>query len=95
MHKSQNYWENPEAFQPSRFLPNGQGHNNLRAFLPFSSGPRACVGASFALFEATFLLARILKRYEFSLESDSQIEPEPGLSLRPKKGVWGRVTPRP
>ena len=55
-------WRDPDAFDPSRFLP-GAGERPRFAYLPFGAGPRICVGAQFALAEATLVLAAMVREF--------------------------------
>jgi cytochrome P450 len=60
-------WCDPEAFDPSRFMPGAPAIPRF-AYLPFGAGPRVCVGAQFALTEATLVLAAIIQKFEVSLD---------------------------
>jgi cytochrome P450 len=59
-------WRDPEAFDPSRFLPDAPPIPRF-AYLPFGAGPRICVGAQFALSEATLVLAAMIRAFDVSL----------------------------
>jgi cytochrome P450 len=59
-------WADADAFDPSRFLPAGPAIPRF-AYLPFGAGPRVCVGAQFALTEATLALASVIRAFDVSL----------------------------
>ena len=65
------FWRNPDAFDPSRFLPGAPTPSRF-AYMPFGAGPRICVGAQFALAEATLVLARLMRAFNIAL-----LEPPP------------------
>jgi len=67
-------WDSPGAFDPQRFLGSAQASIDRFAHLPFGVGPRKCIGSTFALQEATLVLATIVKRFRFQLS--------PGTSCR-------------
>ena len=91
LHRSHVLWENPDAFDPSRF----ENPKSIKryAYLPFGDGPRICIGASFALQEAIIILATLLSRFEFEMVAGKEPELEMIFTLRPKGGVW--VTTKP
>ena len=91
LHRSHVLWENPDAFDPSRF----ENPNSIQryTYLPFGDGPRICIGASFALQEAIIILATLLSRFEFEMVAGKEPELEMIFTLRPKGGVW--VTTKP
>lgn len=76
LHRNKDYWgENADEFDPSRFLPdspNAQTHDY--AWLPFSSGPRGCIGMQFSLIEARIILARMVQRFTFRLHKDADVK---------------------
>jgi cytochrome P450 len=57
------------------------------AYFPFGGGARRCIGDSFAMMEATLLLAAIARRYHLALAPDAVIELWPSITLRPKHGL--------
>lgn len=87
VHRHPDFWENPEGFQPERFTPQAQKNRHKYAYLPFSAGPRVCIGNHFALMEATLILAMIAQRYQVDLVPPYTLEPRMTLTLRPAKGV--------
>ena len=68
-------WDDPDAFRPERFLPENRKSIDRYAYIPFSAGPRVCIGAAFAMQEAMIALAAILRA--------AQIEPLTAVEHRP------------
>ena len=62
MHRHVKLWEQPELFDPDRFLPERESKHVPGAYLPFGSGPRICVGAAFATIETALIIARLVRR---------------------------------
>jgi len=75
LHRHRLFWDNPDAFQPSRFWPENRDQIDRFQYLPFGAGPRICIGTTFALQEAVIALALILNEFRF--------EPTPGLNPWP------------
>ena len=86
LHRLPQYWSDPEAFMPERWADESAKRPKC-AYIPFSSGPRKCIGDGFAQMEATLLLATILQRVHLELVPGQQVVPEPLITLRPKHGV--------
>lgn len=81
VHYNPKYWDDPADFVPARFLdPNW----NRDAFIPFLSGPRACIGRRFAETTAVTVLVRLLSKYQVSVDETKfkMIEGEPIIQLR-------------
>jgi hypothetical protein len=57
------------------------------AYLPFSGGPRVCIGSAFAMMEGVLVLAAIARKYRVRLAPDQQIVPWPVFTLRPRHGI--------
>lgn len=62
LHRDPRFWQDPDVFQPSRFLTD---EINKNAFIPFNVGPRKCMGARMAYLEALFVLATAFQRFTF------------------------------
>ena len=66
LHRHRRLWRDPDAFDPSRFLPDAPPPPRF-TYLPFGAGPRVCVGAQFALAEATLVLAPLMRTFRVTL----------------------------
>jgi cytochrome P450 len=86
------FFTDPDAFDPERWRedPIRSGKIPRFAYFPFGGGSRVCVGASFAMLEATLLLAMIQQRFHLQLIPGHPVTPLPSVTLRPKHGI--RVT---
>ena len=86
------FFSEPERFDPERWRedPVRSGKIPRFAYFPFGGGPRVCVGASFAMIEATLLLAMIQQKFHLDLVPGHPVEPVGTVTLRPKHGI--RVT---
>ena len=82
LHRHHGLWRDPDAFDPSRFLP-GVPPPPRFSYLPFGVGPRICVGAQFALTEAAIVLAAVIERFDVSLESDRLVLPVGIVTTQP------------
>jgi cytochrome P450 len=87
-HRHPDFWEKPEQFYPEHFSPEHAAKRPRYASMPFGSGPRICVGNTFAMTEMQLVLTTVVQRYRVSLTPGYYVEPEPLLSLRPKNGVF-------
>jgi cytochrome P450 len=88
MHHDPRWWDEPERFLPERFNLEHQSKIPRMAYLPFSTGPRVCIGNSFALMEARLILATIASRYRLSMTGGQRpVQMEPLIALRPKGGL--------
>src|SRR5229473_372138 len=83
------FFPEPERFDPERWRddPIRKGRIPRFAYFPFGGGPRVCIGAGFAMMEATLLLATIAQRYRFTLAPDAMVTPFFSVTLRPKNGL--------
>jgi len=88
------YWPDPESFDPERFTPERSAGRSHYAYFPFSSGPRMCIGSSFAMMEAQLILATIAQRYQLRMVPGHQVEPQMLVTLRPKYGLKMTISRR-
>jgi cytochrome P450 len=88
------FFPHPERFDPERWRedPIRSGKIPRFAYFPFGGGARACVGASFAMIEATLLLAMVHQKYHLEVVPGHPIEIFASVTLRPKYGI--RVIPQ-
>ena len=70
-------WVQPLAFDPSRF-----NDRHTETLLPFSMGPRSCIGQNFAMLEAKVMLAMIIKRFSFELVPGQRHVPDIAITMR-------------
>jgi cytochrome P450 len=77
-------WEEPDRFNPDRFRPENSRHRHRLATIPFSTGPRNCIGALFARIEMQIHLMTIAKYLRLRYIQSKPIEVEAGVNLRSK-----------
>nr|XP_014101708.1 cytochrome P450 4g15 [Bactrocera oleae] len=91
LHRNPNVYENPNIFNPDNFLPERQANRHYYAFVPFSAGPRSCVGRKYAMLKLKILLSTILRNYrvhsdlteaDFKLQADIILKREEGFRVR-------------
>jgi len=87
LHRHKLLWDRPDYFDPSRFLPGAREKIDRFAYLPFGSGPRVCIGASFALQEAVILLAGVLRDFDLRHVESHAVHPVQRITLRPQGGM--------
>jgi cytochrome P450 len=93
-HRHPQFWEDAEAFEPTRFTPEREAARHRYAYFPFGGGPRACIGSHFALLEATIGVALLLQRFRVHSEQKDVPLDTAGITLRPKGAVPLRLTRR-
>lgn len=87
LHRHPAFWENPDQFDPERFTPERSAGRDKYAYLPFSIGPRQCIGNSFSMLEASLILASIAQRFELHLLPGIEVLPQPLFVLRPNRDL--------
>ncbi|NWR82111.1 CP4FN protein, partial [Centropus unirufus] len=87
-HHNPNIWPEPQVYNPLRFtMENHQGRSPL-AFIPFSAGPRNCIGQSFAMAELKVVVALTLARFSIRVDPTRPPRRKPELILRAEAGLW-------
>jgi cytochrome P450 len=94
MHRNSIYFPDPEKFDPDRWIPGRSQKLPRFAYFPFGGGPRQCIGSSFAMMEATLLLATIAQKFQLGTVPGHPVVLVPSFTLRPKHGVSMRLTTR-
>jgi cytochrome P450 len=87
LHRHRLLWDRPDTFDPQRFLGSARVEIDRFAYLPFGVGPRKCIGSTFALQEATLVLAMIAKYFSFELKPGHAVWPTLRVTLRPANGL--------
>ena len=87
VHRHAKLWDNAGRFDPERFSPERSQTRPRFAYLPFGGGKRICIGAAFALTEATILLATLAQRYRLRLSPGHPVEPQGLITLRARHGM--------
>jgi unspecific monooxygenase len=93
LHRHRRLWEQPEVFEPARFLPGAPVPDRF-AYLPFGIGPRVCIGAQFALTEATLVLAAMIKAFRIERADDEPVMPVGIVTTQPGHSPLFRLQPR-
>jgi len=81
------WFPEPDRFIPERWNEEAAAKVPRFAYFPFGGGPRVCIGAGFAMMEATLLLATIAQRFRMHLAPNQRITPMPSITLRPRNGI--------
>jgi cytochrome P450 len=87
------FWNEPDTFDPTRFLPENAARLARGSYLPFGTGPRQCIGRDFALFEAVLMLAGIAQHYNVTA-GPREPRLEPLVTLGPADGLLLHIARR-
>jgi cytochrome P450 len=93
LHRHERLWDDPDGFDPTRWGTENGKKCQRDAYIPFSSGPRVCTGAGFAMVEGVLLLAMLTRQFRFEV-TDKVPVPVAHLTVRAKDGIWLKVTKR-
>jgi unspecific monooxygenase len=93
LHRHEKLWRDPNAFVPSRFMPPSPPPDRF-AYLPFGVGARVCIGAHFALVEATLALAKLIGAFHIELLDTEPVIPVGVVTTQPDRSPRFRITRR-
>ena len=93
LHRHEKLWHQPNAFIPSRFIPPAPPPDRY-AYLPFGVGPRICIGAHFAITEATLALAKLIASFKVELIEKDPVMPVGIVTTQPDRSPMFAITPR-
>ena len=93
LHRHEKLWRDPNAFIPARFMPGAPPPDRI-AYLPFGVGARVCIGAHFALVEATLALAKIIGAFRVELLDKEPVMPIGVVTTQPDRSPMFRIARR-
>ncbi|HZU77493.1 MAG TPA: cytochrome P450 [Dehalococcoidia bacterium] len=94
MHRHPQYWDEPEQFDPTRFLGDAEREREPFTYIPFGAGPRTCIGTNFALVEAPLIIGELLQRFSLELVDPAPVAPRGVFVIVPERPINLRLTPR-
>jgi cytochrome P450 len=94
IHRHRSLWDRSDEFYPDRFDTTEGKESSKCAYIPFSAGPRVCVGKAFATQEAHLILASIVQRYRIDPVLDHEPKPIGRVTVRSDNGIQVRITRR-
>ena len=84
VHHNHNCYSDPEVFNPDRWLTkNDEGTNNPYAAIPFSVGPRRCIGEQLGIIEGKTMILELVRRFSISLKQPYELKMAQGLAYQP------------
>ncbi|XP_021538846.1 cytochrome P450 4F22 isoform X1 [Neomonachus schauinslandi] len=94
-HHNPTVWPDSKVYNPYRFDRDNPQQRSPLAYVPFSAGPRNCIGQSFAMAEMRVAVALTLLRFRLSVDRTRKVRRKPELILRTENGIWLNVEPLP
>ncbi|MBJ89496.1 MAG: hypothetical protein CMO98_06495 [Woeseia sp.] len=87
MHRDPSYWNEPEVFNPGRFLPDAEEPKGPQAYFPFSLGPRRCLGEYFSFLEMKVHLTLLAPQFNMQLDDEKEPGLDLGINLRSNQNI--------
>lgn len=94
LHRHASHWQDPDEFRPDRFDALAESQRNNFAFLPFSAGPRHCVGEGFAMAEMAMHVTMVAQRFRLEFRGATLPQPEFQINLRSRQDLLMQVFAR-
>ena len=92
LHRNSRYWQTPDDFDPGRFAD--KNSVNKKAFIPFSDGPRKCMGQRLALMEQYMICTKLLKKFKLSILNADKIDVMNCISPKPSSRIMVKIEVR-
>jgi cytochrome P450 len=93
LHRHEKLWRDPNAFIPQRFMAPNPPPDRF-AYMPFGAGPRVCIGAHFAMVEATLALAKLIGAFRVELRDSIPVIPVGVVTTQPNHAPVFVIKPR-
>lgn len=87
LHRHPDFWPDAGTYDPERFTEEAEKKRHKTAFIPFSAGPRRCIGDFFAIVEMQIHFALMLPEFTMEYQADTPLELEPFINLRTRNGL--------
>jgi cytochrome P450 len=87
LHRDPRFYDEPERFDPDRWLPDRQKGRPKYAYFPFGGGNRVCIGESFAWMEGVLVLATLARHWRLELRETQPVPLQPVITLRPARPI--------
>ena len=88
LHRSEEYWPDPDRFDPDRFGPDSPYKKGERPYFPFSLGPRRCLGEYFSFLEMKVHLGLLIQKFRMTLHSTDEPALDLGINLRARDNIF-------
>jgi cytochrome P450 len=86
-HRHPDFWAEPLRFNPDRFEQSQTERRHSWSYLPFSAGPRSCIGNTFSLVETVILLAQLVQRFDIDVAPCADVKPIALATARPSRPI--------
>ncbi|MBN9290075.1 MAG: cytochrome P450 [Hyphomicrobium denitrificans] len=87
LHRHRMLWNDPDCFDPARFLPENRSNIERLSYIPFGAGPRVCIGAAYAMQQMIITIATLARHYRLDLVPGHAVLPVHRVTLRPEHGM--------
>ncbi|KAI2474059.1 hypothetical protein C4B38_000146 [Diabrotica virgifera virgifera] len=95
VHRNEKYYKNPVVFDPDNFLPEKCQERPYYSFIPFSAGPRSCVGRKYAMLKLKVLLADVIRKFQIeSVDQEKDFRLQGDIILKREEGFRVKVSER-
>ncbi|SFF75769.1 Cytochrome P450 [Halopelagius inordinatus] len=94
VHRSPRWYDDPETFDPDRWLPERRADRPRFSYFPFGGGPRHCIGKRFSMLEAQLILGTVAQQYELEYVREKPFDLRGSLTMHPDEPMGMRLRKR-